>query len=833
MALVLADRIKETTTTTGTGTYTLAGAETGFESFSSIGDGNTTYYCCTDGVDFEVGIGTYTATGTTLARTTILQSSNSDAAVNWTSGTRFIFVTQPAEKAVYLDASNNIDLGDSEKLIFGADSDFQIYHNGTNGYLQESTNAIIYRSAIHSFRNSADTEQLARFDQNGDVELYYDNSKKLNTGSTGVTVTGTLSATSGIAIDNTSGYGNIEIGGTSGAYIDLKSPTSDDYDIRLITTGTGGQFVSQDALRLGSTGTTSITNVSGTSTYANFIPAGAVELFYSGNKKLETTSTGATVTGTLVADGVDVGDSERIRLGADQDLQIYHDGSNSYIDNTTGHTYIRDNGFGSITLQPTSGENSGVFNANGSVELYYDNSKKFETTNTGVQITSFDTSANEEPTLDLYRNSASPADSDVLGHITFTGENSAGEKIVYAEVESAINDQTDGTEDGEFIIRSMLNGTLTKYYSAGFGSNIMLKPISFTAGSSTIFFEGTTNNDFETTLTVTDPTADRTITLPDSTGTVLLNAGNQTLTGDLTFPDNEKAIFGTGSDLEIYHDGSNSLIRDDGSGSLYLTVNGSTIFLRNAAAGEDLAKFISNGAVELYHDNTKRIETTSSGANIEGDLTVDFGSGSVEHKFTGWTSSNTDIDGLLPGSDFGALYQVRDSGHLVIALQENDTNDSVSIISGGGNYITDDTYDTLIAYFRADGNVGIGTTSPSDTLTVNGSFSATTKSFDIEHPTKEGYRLRYGSLEGAENGVYYRGQTDLDYIELPDHWIGLVDDKSITVQLTPKGKFQQLFVRDIEDLTILVDGVEGDYYFVVFAERKDVDKLVVEYESQI
>ena len=105
MALVVADRVKETTTTTGTGTYTLAGAVTGFESFASIGNGNTTYYCCTDGSDFEVGIGTYASSGTTLARTTILQSSNSDSAVNWTSGTRDIFVTQPAEKAVYKEAS--------------------------------------------------------------------------------------------------------------------------------------------------------------------------------------------------------------------------------------------------------------------------------------------------------------------------------------------------------------------------------------------------------------------------------------------------------------------------------------------------------------------------------------------------------------------------------------------------------------------------------------------------------------------------------------------------------------------------------------------------------
>ena len=108
MALALKDRVKETTTTTGTGTYTLAGAVGGFESFGEVGDGNTTYYACTDGTDFEIGIGTYTASGTTLARTTILQSSNSDSAVNWTAGTRTIFCTLPAEKAVFLDASGNI-----------------------------------------------------------------------------------------------------------------------------------------------------------------------------------------------------------------------------------------------------------------------------------------------------------------------------------------------------------------------------------------------------------------------------------------------------------------------------------------------------------------------------------------------------------------------------------------------------------------------------------------------------------------------------------------------------------------------------------------------------
>ena len=102
MALVLADRVKETTTTTGTGTVTLLGASTGFQSFAVIGNGNTTYYTIAgQGTsEWEVGVGTYTSSGTTLARTTILSSSNSGSAVNFSAGTKDVFVTYPAEYSV-------------------------------------------------------------------------------------------------------------------------------------------------------------------------------------------------------------------------------------------------------------------------------------------------------------------------------------------------------------------------------------------------------------------------------------------------------------------------------------------------------------------------------------------------------------------------------------------------------------------------------------------------------------------------------------------------------------------------------------------------------------
>jgi hypothetical protein len=116
MAHVLADRVKETSTTTGTGTYTLLGAVTGYQSFAAIGNTNTTFYTATDGTNWEVGVGTYTLSGTTLARTTILASSNGGAAVNWAAGTRTIFCGQPAGYALPIIDPN------ADRLLFWDDS---------------------------------------------------------------------------------------------------------------------------------------------------------------------------------------------------------------------------------------------------------------------------------------------------------------------------------------------------------------------------------------------------------------------------------------------------------------------------------------------------------------------------------------------------------------------------------------------------------------------------------------------------------------------------------------------------------------------------------------
>jgi len=125
VALKFAPRVKETSTTTGTGTYTLAGAVTKFQTFAAIGDGNTCYYAVTDDSsnDWEEGLGTYTAAGTTLARTAILRSSNSNNAVSWPAGTRTIFVAIPA------DVNGSLRIGVQPSFRVRRTSNQTITHN--------------------------------------------------------------------------------------------------------------------------------------------------------------------------------------------------------------------------------------------------------------------------------------------------------------------------------------------------------------------------------------------------------------------------------------------------------------------------------------------------------------------------------------------------------------------------------------------------------------------------------------------------------------------------------------------------------------------------------
>jgi hypothetical protein len=201
MALVISDRVKETTTTTGTGTLTLGGAVTGFETFTAnLSDGDTTYYACTDNTDFEVGLGTFTASGTTLARTTILASSNSGSAVNWGAGTRTVFCTLPAAKTVFLDASNVTNISNL-KLASGATVTAILDEDGLSS---NSDTSLATQQSIKAYVDAQVTAQDLDFqgDTGGALSIDLDSETLDIAGGTGIDTSGS-SNTLTVAIDST------------------------------------------------------------------------------------------------------------------------------------------------------------------------------------------------------------------------------------------------------------------------------------------------------------------------------------------------------------------------------------------------------------------------------------------------------------------------------------------------------------------------------------------------------------------------------------------------------------------------------------------------------
>ena len=192
----------------------------------------------------------------------------------------------------------------------------------------------------------------------------------------------------------------------------------------------------------------------------------------------------------------------------------------------------------------------------------------------------------------------------------------------------------------------------------------------------------------------------------------------------------------------------------------------------------------------------------------------------------------------------GFMLQVDEATAAGYAVSIRNSNDNLQLKLGtttgsllniqGSTISADAAYNISL---QADGGcVGIGTTTPSYTLEVNGSFGATSKSFIIDHPTKPDKKLQYGSLEGPEHSVYLRGRSKYKVIDLPDYWPELVHEDSITVQLTSVGKHQSLYVEKIENNKVYINsnkvGEILNYFYNIYAERKDVAKLEVEIDKE-
>jgi len=197
-------------------------------------------------------------------------------------------------------------------------------------------------------------------------------------------------------------------------------------------------------------------------------------------------------------------------------------------------------------------------------------------------------------------------------------------------------------------------------------------------------------------------------------------------------------------------------------------------------------------------------------------------------------TGNIDITGIITATSFEGDGSALTGISAGTTPTENTTNQSQYIPFYVGTSSTDvaGISTQSFVFNPSTKRMGIGTDAPAYNLHVVGDFAATSKSFVIDHPTKSGKKLRYASLEGPEQGVYVRGRSQEAVIDLPDYWTGLVDEESITVNLTPIGHSAAPRVESIANNVVNVFSKEEgelDYYYTVYAERKDIEKLVVEY----
>jgi hypothetical protein len=268
MALVLADRVKETTTTTGTGTVTLLGASTGFQSFAVIGNANTTYYCIAGQTtsEWEVGVGTYTSAGTTLARTTVLANSagTQPTALTFSAGTKDVFVTYPAGKSVNYDASDLLTVSDAAfTLQDNTDATKQAQFD-LSGITTATTRTYTLPNLTGSLATTGTLTQTFSGNTTFSNNVTFSGNNTLNLGT---------AQTSGvITIGGTSGTGNFVLGrSTVSQTTSIQAGATASGSTKTINFGTGGLTGSTTTMTIGSTfGTTVAANgVWSFSTYAN------------------------------------------------------------------------------------------------------------------------------------------------------------------------------------------------------------------------------------------------------------------------------------------------------------------------------------------------------------------------------------------------------------------------------------------------------------------------------------------------------------------------------------------------------------------------------------
>jgi hypothetical protein len=556
MALVISDRIKETTNTVGTQTFQLEGAVTGFETFATnLSDGDTTYYAVTDNTNFEVGLGTINegASQTINYTVTVVSDGGNKFALNGVTNPVITFVKGFTYVFDVSDSSNG-----SHPLRFRTSADASytdgVSVSGTQGQANATVTIVVASDApstlkyyctshgnamgntinvISAVATLARTTILASSNSNNAVSF----------GSGTKTIFCTLPAGKAVFLD---GSGDLTlVGADYNAQWDkansllefkdnAKATFGNDSDLRILHDGSNS-FITEagtGALFIGGNALVQIHKAGSSEKMIEANADGNVELYYDNSLKFETTSSGATVTGTLVADVISIADGsstgDRLTIGTNNDFFIYHDFSpQTVIANVAGQ--------GPIKIQAKFGEQSIIANQDGSTELYHNNVKKVETTSDGATVTGVLTATEG---------------------LTTTGGNS-GDVLLTFDIDRTWQFQQSGdnastrlqlkanTDDKSFDIVSQDGSANFTFFTSNSGT-----PRFEVGQNGVILFEGATANDFETQLTATDPTADRTITLPDATGTVLTTGNSDTPTTTTSSSDADFVLVDDGGTMK-------------------------------------------------------------------------------------------------------------------------------------------------------------------------------------------------------------------------------------------------------------------------------------------
>ena len=385
-----------------------------------------------------------------------------------------------------------------------------------------------------------------------------------------------------------------------------------------------------------------------------------------------------------------------------------------------------------------------------------------------------------------------------------------------------------------------ITGTLNGHTIPG-GSGTLALTSDVTSGSLTIQDEGSSLSTAGTTLnfvgagvTASGTGTTKTITIAGgSDGVTVQDEGSalSTTGTTLNFVGAGVTASGTGATKTItISGGSGSSAADDitlGDAAVSIATSSGDITIDTQGNDNDIIFKGTDGGSDI---TALRLDMSSSGDAIF-NRHVRLGAGGAL-RFTDSHSSDsaTGIFVSETSAQTSLIIQCADD-----ADSGNSNEDQVRIRHRNYGNATPEDLDIVI-FKRDPSDHSQGNTAFSGNVSVSGLLSATTKSFDIEHPTLDNMRLRYGVLEGPEHGVYVRGKLENNsVIELPEHWLGLVDEDTITVQLTPNNKYQKVYVKEIKDNKVYIENSSllskiNCFYFVQ-ATRKDVDRLEVEYEN--